>query len=160
MHLTILRSISLRHVKTIKYSIFATLFVATVFPFQSATALPIDWHGALGFDSTLIDSFQKLDLSSSNNPTSSDSGSQEVDLASGGHANASFQSYLIKLEPVIIVNDSATIKGEISTGYGRGGRMGDSSGDILNNGFANSFYYYNNNDSTSSKNNLNFKICT
>lgn len=122
----------------------------------SAHALPIDWHGVFGVDSTLIDTFRKIENPNSVNPVSSNTGSQEVDLAAGQHANASFQTYLVRLEPVIIVNDSATIKGEISTGYGRGGRLGENSGNILANGAANSFYYYNNNDSTSSKNNLNF----
>ena len=73
-----------------------------------ANAIPFDWQGSLGFDSTIINEFN-------NGPTNS----QENE--------ASFQTYLFKLSPSAIINDSATINAEFTTGYGRGGRLGDDS---------------------------------
>ena len=52
-------------------------------------------------------------------------GTQEIPLGEGKAADASWQSYLLKLQPVLIVNDSATLKGEISSGYARGGHLGE-----------------------------------
>lgn len=71
-------------------------------------SIPIDWQGSLGFDSTII---SELD-NSANAPADNE---------------ASFQTYLFKLAPSAIVNDSATINAEFTTGYGRGGRLGDDS---------------------------------
>lgn len=105
-------------------------------------ALPIDWHGVFGVDTTLIDSFRRIDK-----PLEgiSNAGSQEVPLAPGGHANASWQSYVFRLNPDIIVNDAATIKAEITSGYGRGGRLGDSTDPTTaqRTGMGNALYYYN-----------------
>ena len=71
-------------------------------------AIPIDWQGSLGFDSTIISEFDNRGNSADEN-------------------EASFQTYLFKLSPSAIVNDSATINAEFTTGYGRGGRLGDDS---------------------------------
>ena len=71
-------------------------------------AIPIDWQGSLGFDSTIISEFDTRGNSPEDN-------------------EASFQTYLFKLSPSAIVNDSATINAEFTTGYGRGGRLGDDS---------------------------------
>lgn len=106
----------------------------------TAWSLPIDWHGAFGVDSTLIDNYRRIEAVTDNSGTS---GTQEVPLASGSHANASWQSYVFRLNPVIIVNDSASLKGEISSGYGRGGYLGeDNKKSNLTNPGA-SLYYYN-----------------
>ncbi len=97
---------------------------------DSAIALPIDWHGVFGVDSTLIDSFRKIKSTTDNSASGAGGGaggSQEVGLARGGQANASFQSYLFKLNPTMIVNDAASFKAEFSSGYGRGGFLGDDS---------------------------------
>lgn len=101
-----------------------TIVIATLLP-QVAFALPIDWHGVFGVDTTLIDNYRRIKQTVDN--TSTNVGSQEVPLATGGQQNASFQSYIFRLQPTIIVNDSASLKGEISTNYARGGRFGDDS---------------------------------
>lgn len=86
-------------------------------------ALPIDWHGTFGVDSTMITDYRRID-SKVDNSTGAD-GSQEVGLAAGKKASASFQSYIFKLSPEIIINDSATMKAELTTGYASGGFLGD-----------------------------------
>lgn len=106
-------------------------------------AVPIDWHGSLGIDSTLIDNFRRIESTS---VQTTGAGTQEVALANGSHANASFQSYLVTLSPTLIINDSASIKGELTTGYGKGRRLGDESTTDLDNDFTNSLYYYNSNN--------------
>ncbi|TNF30161.1 MAG: hypothetical protein EP319_05910 [Deltaproteobacteria bacterium] len=108
---------------------------------MTAWSLPIDWHGAFGVDSTLIDNYRRLEsVVDNSSPTT---GSQEVELAAGKHANASWQSYVFRLNPVLIVNDAASLKGEISSGYGRGGYLGDDNkkSNVSNPGA--SLYYYN-----------------
>tara|TARA_R110002072_G_scaffold288917_1_gene455399 strand:+ start:69090 stop:70553 length:1464 start_codon:yes stop_codon:yes gene_type:complete len=108
----------------------------------STFALPIDWHGTLGFDTTSINEYrrisQKTDSSSSGN--AGGRGTQEVPLGSGGKSTASWQSYVFRLEPNLLVNDSATIKAELTSGYGRGGRLGDDSRQNQEGGFGNALY--------------------
>ena len=116
-------------------SILAALVVS-----HNVYALPIDWHGVFGVDTTLIDSFRRIDKPQQ---SISNTGSQEVPLAAGNHANASWQSYIFRLNPDLIVNDAATIKAEITSGYPRGGRLGDSSGNGKRAGMGNALYYYN-----------------
>jgi len=103
-------------------------------------SMPIDWHGKFGVDTTLIDTFAKSDYATS----FSNAGTQQIPLASGGHANASFQSYILRLAPDIIINDSASIKGEITTGYGRGGRLGDATKQNKSNDMGHALYMQNN----------------
>lgn len=122
---------------------FKALIALTLITPITAWSLPIDWHGAFGVDSTLIDNYRRIEAVSDNSGTA---GTQEVPLAPGAHANASWQSYVFRLNPVIIVNDSASLKGEISSGYNRGGTLGeDSTRNDPNsaNNFGNSLYYYN-----------------
>ncbi len=85
-------------------------------------ALPIDWHGTFGVDSTMVSGYRFVKAKTDNVVTD---GSQEVSSADGNKQSASWQSYLFRLNPDIIVNDSATFKGEMSTGYGYGGNLGD-----------------------------------
>lgn len=131
----------------IKILLFFVLLLST----HNAFALPADWHGVFGVDSTLIDSYRRIDAEQTN---STGPGTQEPSLANGSHANSSFQSYLLRLSPEIIVNDSSTFKAEITTGYGRGGRLGDNSTTDKGNNLANGLYYYNTNKDNST--NLNF----
>jgi hypothetical protein len=86
-------------------------------------ALPIDWHGSFGVDSTMISDFRRLKNREMN--TSGDA-TQEVGLDSGKKAGASWQSYVFKLSPTMVINDAATFFGELSTGYANGGYLGDS----------------------------------
>lgn len=129
--------------------VFGLVFL---FVCSNATALPIDWHGAFGVDTTNIAKYRKgagVDPS----PTT---GSEVIPSGSGQKGNASFQSYIFRLNPNIVVNDSANIFGEITTGYGRGGFFGDSSINRANNAnasknssYGNSIYYYNTSNSNS-----------
>lgn len=91
----------------------------------TAQALPIDWNGVFGVDTTLIDNYRRI--KETTDTTSTNTGSQESPLAAGNKASASFQSYVFRLQPTMIINDAASLKGEISTNYARGGRLGDDS---------------------------------
>lgn len=109
-----------------------------------AHALPIDWHGVFGVDSTLINNFRKIDRKSSG---ITNQGSQEVALGAGDHSTASIQTYVLQLNPTIIINDSVSFKSEITTGYGRGGRVGENTTQSKSGSFGNALYYYNTSDS-------------
>ncbi|MFZ4712867.1 MAG: hypothetical protein ACOYL6_04100 [Bacteriovoracaceae bacterium] len=115
-------------------------------------ALPIDWHGTFGVDSTRITDYRRGAEPNTSPPV----GSEVIPSAGGNRNNASFQSYVFRLNPNIVVNDSASIFGEITTGYGRGGFMGDgsvnrqnTSPNTPNRSFGNSLYYYNTSSSDS-----------
>ena len=88
-------------------------------------ALPIDWHGAFGVDSTLISNYRRIKATT--DQTSTDPGSQEVALGAGAKGSANWLSYVFKLSPTMIINDAATFKAELTTGYANGGMLGDSS---------------------------------
>ena len=129
--------------KTLKVSTLAALVSSSAF------ALPIDWHGAFGVDTTMINTYTRI---KSTSPSATvDPGSQEVDFANGSN-KASFQSYVFRLNPHLIVNDSASFKAEFTSGYGRGGFMGDSQAHEGNsqNGFGNALYVQNKSDGTNS----------
>ena len=126
----------MRQVKFARYFIFTFILLSS----PECYSVPIDWYGSFGVDTTYIDAFRKIEATSLK---TSSVGSQEVGLASGNHDDASFQSYLVQLSPVLIINDSASIKAEISSGYGRGGRIGEESSTSRDNDFANSLYYHN-----------------
>ncbi len=108
-------------------------------------ALPIDWHGVLGFDTTSIDNYRRLEKEvdgSQLGDVSGRRGTQEVPLGAGNHVNANWQSSLFRLEPTLIINDAATIGGELSFGYGRGRFLGDDNSQSLESGFGNALYPY------------------
>lgn len=86
-------------------------------------ALPIDWHGSFGVDSTLISDFRRIQSKNVNTATD---GTQEVGLDAGGKGSASWQSYILRLAPTMVINDAATFFGELTTGYANGGNLGDS----------------------------------
>lgn len=90
----------------------ATLLMLPV----SAYALPIDWNGSLGFDTNIIKNVR----GTTDNCTPG-TGSTCI---GNDNSHARYQSMLLKLNPTIIVNDSTSIKGEISTGSVRGGFLG------------------------------------
>jgi len=109
---------------------------------STAYSLPIDWHGTFGVDSTSIDQFRRIE-SKTYDSNNVDDGSQEVALR-GAHHRASWQSYLFRLSPEIIINDAATFKGEITNGYPRGGRLGDNVYKSKEgSSFGNALYYHN-----------------
>ncbi len=119
---------------------------------SSTFALPIDWHGVFGVDTTLLDNYRMIKSTTYNSGGSNLS--QEIPLASGNDANASFQSYIFRLNPHMIVNDSATFKAEFTSGYGRGGRLGDDSAVNGNTATQDSFShaYYTSNTSSGTNN--------
>jgi len=123
-----------------------TLALTTALLSSSAYALPIDWHGVFGVDTTMIDNYRMIKSTTDNSGSSNLS--QEMPLASGNDTDASFQSYIFRLNPHLIVNDSATFKAEFTSGYGRGGRLGDDSASSGNTSNNFSHAYYTSNTST------------
>lgn len=101
--------------RTLKSLIAVTILTGSI----SANALPIDWNGTLGFDQNIIKNARR---STDNCAATPKEGSK---CLASDNSNARFQSMLLKLKPTIIVNDSASIKGELSTGTSRGGFLGD-----------------------------------
>lgn len=97
-----------------------------------AQALPIDWSGSFGVDSHYLSNMRRTTKTvdgGTENP-----GSQQID---GSKKGTSFQTYIFKLNPTIIINDAVTLKGELSTGSMRGGFAG-AEGQNENN---NSYFY-------------------
>lgn len=117
---------------------FFILLVTLVFG-QNSWALPIDWHGAFGVDTTLIDNYRRVESVVDNSSASS----MEPGLASGNHSSANFENYIFKLQPHIIINDSASLKGEFSSGYNRGGLLGEDSQTNQEGSFGNALYHLN-----------------
>lgn len=95
------------------------LWLVTILNIQSVYALPVDWAGVFSVDTTRLSSYSK-----GVQPQSQNLGSQVIPLINSDAETAHVQTYLLKLQPTIIVNDSATIFGEMTTGYARGGRWG------------------------------------
>jgi hypothetical protein len=119
-----------------RFRLVSTFFISAL-SINSAFALPIDWTGVLGMDTHLISNMRRTKDDVVKNPAAKD-GTEGI---ASGHNGASFQTYIFKLNPQIIVNDGATIKGELSSGYLRGGFAG---GESANNadGSANNSYFY------------------
>ncbi|MEX0798726.1 MAG: hypothetical protein WD025_04750 [Bacteriovoracaceae bacterium] len=82
-----------------------------------AQALPIDWNGAVGFDTNVIKNIKRTTDACAEVDGSYCPGDDE--------GNGRYQSFTLKLNPTIIVNDSASLKAELSTGQIRGGFMGE-----------------------------------
>ncbi|MBP9674509.1 MAG: hypothetical protein KBD63_05385 [Bacteriovoracaceae bacterium] len=98
-------------------------FILSFIFMHNAFSLPIDWHGTFGVDTTRIDVYRKT----SDAGIVTGGGSQGIAPSASNKNSASFQNYIFRLNPEIIVNDDVTVHGEISTGYARGGFFGDSS---------------------------------
>ena len=105
---------------------------------NEAKALPIDWHGIFAVDTTLIDTYKRYEGTST-----AGIGPQDLNYPAGNFHNASFQSYKLSLSPTIIINDSVTFNGEMTTGYGYGGRFGDATTNKRTGNFGNALYFYN-----------------
>lgn len=114
----------------------ASLTVLSALSINSALALPIDWTGVFGADTHMISNFCRT---GDKNPVPSPrNGTQAIDPVD---CDANFQTYTLRLNPNIIINDGVTLKGELSSGYLRGGFAG---GDSANNadGSANNSYFF------------------
>ncbi len=99
-------------------------------------ALPIDWTGVFGADTHMI----------SNTCRTNDTVTKVATARNGtegitGDCGANFQTYVFKLNPQIIVNDGVTLKGELSSGYIRGGFAGDNSANNRD-GSGNNAYFF------------------
>lgn len=101
-----------------KYTLIVTLIVLLFADF--VFALPIDWSGSLGYDTNSFSNFRKT----TDEVDSTDVGGLSTAVTDGDDS-AVFQTYVFKLNPTILVNDAASIKGELSTGYMRGNLIGD-----------------------------------
>ena len=108
---------------TMSLNRFMAIALLAVVP-ATSFALPIDWHGAFGVDSTLISGYRRVKATA---VQTNNDGSQEVGLDAGGKDSANWLSYVFKLSPTMIINDAATFKAELTTGYANGGMLGDSS---------------------------------
>ncbi len=110
-------------------------------------AIPVEMHGALSIDTTNILNYRKI-KQASNSASAGQAGSQEVLLTTGAGDNASFQNYVFRLEPNIVINDAATIFSEITNGYARGGRFGDDSTASKNASMGSALYAFNSSDNS------------
>ena len=139
-----------------KPHVFKVLFLIISILSANAFAMPIDWRGKFGVDTTVIKNFRRsskaaytLD-SNGNNGTYGQTGSETLNNAYGGKESATFQSYIMRLSPHMIINDSASFIGEMSSGYAGGGFLGDDyaqrsrkQNGNLDKSFGNALYMYN-----------------
>lgn len=117
-----------------------TIAVSALAPLTSY-ALPIDWQGSFGVDSSIISDFRRVN--STENRTQANDGSQELPVAAGNKDSLSFQSYVFKLAPSIIINDAATFKAELTNGYSNGGFAGEAAQSDANGTTIPGLYYHN-----------------
>lgn len=117
----------------------ASLTVVSALSINSALALPIDWTGVFGADTHMISNFCRTGDDISKNPAAK-TGTQGIDTTD---CDASFQTYTLRLNPNIIINDGVTLKGELSSGYLRGGFAGgDSTNNEAGSAAANNSYFF------------------
>ncbi len=126
-----------------RFRLISSLLISTL-SINSALALPIDWTGVFGVDTHMINNTCRTgdDVTAPIPPTTIptpnwQTGTQGI----SGDCDASFQTYVFKLNPQIIVNDGVTLKGEFSSGYIRGGFAGDNSSNNRD-GSANNSYFF------------------
>ena len=118
-----------------RFRLISSLFISTL-SINSAMALPIDWTGVFGADTHIISNTCRTTdtVAAKTNPKT---GTQGIT----GDCGANFQTYVFKLNPQIIVNDGVTLKGELSSGYIRGGFAGDNSANNRD-GSGNNAYFF------------------
>lgn len=119
-----------------KFRLVTSIFISTL-SINSAMALPIDWTGVFGVDTHMISNSCRTSDTVVKVPGTR-TGTQGLDTTD---CDASFQTYTLRLNPNIIINDGVTLKGELSSGYFRGGFAG---GDSANNedGSGNNSYFF------------------
>jgi hypothetical protein len=125
---------------------FVIFFIATLIHNQSAYSRPMEWQGIFGADATQINNYRRTSSPQILDGTGNlPAGSQQIPTANGNHEDASFQTYILKLQPSIIINDGATFFSEITSGYGSGSFFGDSTvtKKDANNTFGNALYMNN-----------------
>ena len=116
-----------------RFHLISSLVVFTL-GINFAQALPMDWSGVFGVDTHMLNNVCR---------TSDDVTAQTPKGTQGiaGDCDANFQTYIMKLNPQIIVNDGVTLKGEFSTGHIRGGFAGDNSGNNRDASGNNSYFF-------------------
>jgi hypothetical protein len=125
-----------------KFRLASTLFLSTL-SINSAMALPIDWNGVFGVDTHLLNNVCRTKddvpakFDNNGNRIAATAGTQGVE----GDCGANFQTYILKLNPSIIINDGVTLKGELSSGYIRGGFAGDEATNARNGRPNNSYFF-------------------
>lgn len=114
-----------------------SLGIVSTLSINSAYALPIDWSGVFGVDTHLISNFCRTSDDVTKTPAVT-SGTQGIDTVD---CDATFQTYTMRLNPNIIVNDGVTLKGELSSGYIRGGFAGGDSANSADGSVNNSYFF-------------------
>lgn len=118
-----------------KFRKISIVFVSAL-SINSAFALPIDWTGVFGVDTHMLNNTcrtsDKIGVAEKPLPgdatgTATRTGTQAL---RNGDCDATFQTYTLRLNPNIIVNDGVTLKGELSTGYFRGGFAGGDASNV------------------------------
>lgn len=104
---------------------------------NSAFALPIDWTGVFGVDSHMLTNTCRTSDADTKNPTAPN-GTQAL---AQGDCDATFQTYTLRLNPSIIVNDGVTLNGELSTGHFRGNFLGSDSANNQDSSGNNSYFF-------------------
>lgn len=113
--------------------------------FQEALALPVDWSGSFGVDTTRMKAYRfdpAMEVDILDDTTMQPTGEKRAVPSQLKKASASFQTYLLRLQPTIIVNDAASLFGEITTGYSNGGHFGQGVEQAYGRGLGNALYNY------------------
>jgi hypothetical protein len=123
-------------VKSLRFIAVAALSTLSI---NSALALPIDWNGVFGVDTHLLNNTCRTnDDVAIVTPPAARNGTQGI----GGDCDASFQTYVFKLNPHIIINDGVSLKGELSSGYIRGGFAGAEATNVEDGSSGNNSYFF------------------
>lgn len=115
----------------------ATTAIISTLSINSALALPIDWSGVFGVDTHHITNYRRTSDDVTKVPANK-TGTQGI---AGGDNGASFQTYVFKLNPQIIINDGVTLKGEFSSGYIRGGFAGGEATNSVDGNTNNAYFF-------------------
>lgn len=129
-----------------KFRLISIVFVSAL-SINSAFALPIDWTGVFGVDTHMLNNTcrtsDKIGPGEKPLPTDAVPGTRTGTQAlRNGDCDATFQTYTLRLNPNIIVNDGVTLKGELSTGYFRGGFAGGDASNVGDGTSGNNAYFF------------------
>jgi hypothetical protein len=104
------------------------IFLTIVFSIASlsAHAVPIDWNGSFMTDFIRIEDYARNTNGAFDGSTAAPNGGSQQ-ILNDGTQTAVFHSYVLKLNPHIIINDGVSLKGQLTTGSGMGGFLGNNS---------------------------------
>ena len=132
---------------TFKSLRLTTTLLVSALSINSAMALPIDWTGTFGVDTHNISNTCRTGdtitatekpIPIGNTGTPARNGTQAL---RSNDCGASFQTYMLRLNPNIIINDAVTLKGELSSGYIRGGQSGTEGANNQDTSGSNSYFF-------------------